>query len=84
MRQPIHILNAPQPKGPYSQAIVAQGKQIYVSSQGGYDPATGKLVSDDFKEQARQVFANLQAILAAAGATLDDVVKVTVSTVVFW
>ncbi|MSP14972.1 MAG: RidA family protein, partial [Chloroflexi bacterium] len=48
MRQAIHILNAAQPKGPYSQAIIAQGRHIYVSSQGGYDPATGKLVSDDF------------------------------------
>src|SRR6516164_330440 len=64
-----------QPPFPYSLGIVAQGKRIvYVAGQ----VALGELVSkDDPEAQARQVFTNMKAVLAAAGAKMDDVVKIT-------
>ncbi len=73
----IHTDKGPRPAGPYSQAIVA-GNTIYVAGQGALDPATGKLVSGGIEAEARQTFENIRAILAAAGATMSDVVKVTV------
>ncbi len=67
---------APKPVGPYSQAIIA-GNTIYVAGQGPFDPKTGKIAAA-FEEQAVQVFDNIKAIVAAAGARLTDVVKVNV------
>jgi 2-iminobutanoate/2-iminopropanoate deaminase len=61
--------------GHYSQAIRA-GNTVYLSGQIGLDPATGNL-REGTEAQARQVFANLKAMAAAAGGTLDDMVKVT-------
>jgi 2-iminobutanoate/2-iminopropanoate deaminase len=69
--------NAPQPKGPYSQAVVA-GNTVYVAGQGGFDPATGKLMNATFEEEVTRTFENVKAILAAAGASMTDVVKVNV------
>lgn len=74
-RQPIHTTAAPAAIGPYSQAIRV-GDTVFLSGQIGLDPATGSL-RDGTEAQARQVFANLQAVAAAAGGTLDDMVKVT-------
>jgi len=74
-RQAIHSAAAPAAIGPYSQAIRA-GDTVYLSGQIGLDPATGNL-REGTEAQARQVFANLKAVAAAAGGTLDDVVKVT-------
>ncbi|RPJ52126.1 MAG: deaminase [Acidobacteria bacterium] len=68
---------APTPLGPYSQAIVV-GDTIYVAGQGPADPATGKISKATFEEQAALTLANIQAILQAAGSSLQDVVKVTV------
>jgi 2-iminobutanoate/2-iminopropanoate deaminase len=48
---------------------------IFLSSQGGFDPGTGQLVSDDIAGQTAQVFRNIEALLHAAGAGLDDVVS---------
>ncbi|MEV0082448.1 RidA family protein [Saccharopolyspora sp. NPDC050642] len=59
-----------------SQAIKAGGF-IHVSGQAGIDER-GRTVGDDFKTQGRQAFANIERVLAAAGATLADVVKVTI------
>jgi 2-iminobutanoate/2-iminopropanoate deaminase len=73
----IHTTQAPQAVGPYSQAIVAGGF-LFSAGQIGIDPAKGKLVDGDVQDQARQVMKNLAAVLAAAGATLDDVVKTTI------
>ncbi len=73
----IHTESAPQPAGPYSQAIVA-GKTVYVAGQGPIDPRTKKLVTGPFAEQAEQTFNNIMEILQAADCSLDDVVKVTV------
>ena len=67
---------APAALGPYSQAIQA-GNLVFCSGQLGIDPATGKL-ADGVVAQADQAFKNIANVLAEAGATLDDVVKVTV------
>lgn len=77
-RQVIQTENAPKAIGPYSQGIIAQGKFIFVSGQVGINPAVGKMVEGGIEEQAKQVLENVKAILAAAGASLSDVVKVTV------
>lgn len=71
----IHSDNAPKAVGPYSQAILSDGT-LYASGQIGLDPAVGKLVGDDVASQARQVTRNLSAVLEAAGATTDDILKV--------
>ena len=63
--------------GPYSVAVRANGF-VYLSGQTPTDPKTGKLAPGGVPEQAAQCFKNLRAVLAAAGLTLDDVVKVNV------
>jgi reactive intermediate/imine deaminase len=68
---------APAPIGPYSQAIERDG-WIFVSGQIPLDPESGELVAGDVAAQARQVLANLQAVLEAAGASLGDVVRTTI------
>lgn len=71
-----HTDDAPKAIGPYSQAISHDGI-VYTSGQVGFDPATGELRTG-FEAQAEQVFANLRAVLAAAGCTFADVLKATV------
>ena len=68
---------APAAIGPYSQAIRV-GNTIWVSGQIPLDPHTKELVTGDMEAQVRQCFENMKAIVLAAGATLDDVVKATV------
>jgi reactive intermediate/imine deaminase len=68
---------APAAIGTYSQAIRAGGT-VYLSGQIPLDPATMSLVGDDIDAQIRQVLDNLAAVTAAAGGTLDDIVKLTV------
>lgn len=68
--------NAPQALGPYSAGIKAQNL-VFLSGQLGIEPATGKL-AEGVEAQAEQAFRNIGALLEAAGATFDDVVKVTV------
>ena len=69
--------NAPAALGPYSQAIKA-GQFIYISGQIPLIPKTMELVSDDFNEQAVQVFNNLKAIIEQAGCSFTDTVKINV------
>ena len=69
---------APAAIGPYSQGIVAEGSTIYVSGQIPIDPATGEFAGDDIATQTAQCFKNITAILKEAGASLADVVDVTV------
>ena len=77
-KQIIHTDAAPAAVGPYSQAVAATGgKTVYLSGQIGLEPGTGELVAESFEAQVRQAFANLKAVVAAAGGTLDDVVKLT-------
>ena len=71
--------HAPAAIGPYSQGITVEVKQlIFVSGQIALDPATGELKSQSIAEQTRQSLNNVEAILAAAGVTLDAVIKTTV------
>ena len=74
-RMPIHSEAAPKAIGPYSQAVRA-GDALYSSGQIPLDPATGEIVQGDIATQATRVFENLKAVLTAAGATFDDVVRV--------
>lgn len=71
---PIYTENAPAAIGPYSQAIVT-GNLIFTSGQIAIDPATGAIAGTTIEEQTERVCKNLTAVLAAAGATLDDAVK---------
>jgi len=74
----IHTDAAPAAVGPYSQAIAApQGRLVFLSGQIGLEPATGELVSENFEGQVRQAFANMQAVIGAAGGTLASIVKLT-------
>ena len=77
MKTIISTSKAPAAIGPYSQAV-RKGDTLYLSGQIGMVPATGELVSADVKEQTGQALANMKAVLAEAGASPADVVKVTV------
>jgi len=68
---------APKAIGPYSQAIV-NDNLVFTAGQVALDPKSGDLVGRSTAEQTEQVFANLKAVLAAAGASLQNVVKTTV------
>jgi 2-iminobutanoate/2-iminopropanoate deaminase len=68
---------APFQGAPYSQGIVA-GDMVFVSGQLGIDPAIGQVVEGGIFPQTEQVMKNLAAILAEAGATLDDVVMTSI------
>ncbi len=72
-----HTDQAPAAIGPYSQAVSADG-WLYTSGQVGLDPASGEMVAGGFDAQARQVLANLTAVLASAGCSFQDVIKTTV------
>jgi 2-iminobutanoate/2-iminopropanoate deaminase len=69
--------NAPAPIGPYNQAIRA-GNFLFCSGQIPLDPKSGEVVGADAAAQTRQVMANIAAVLEAAGATFDRVVKTTI------
>jgi 2-iminobutanoate/2-iminopropanoate deaminase len=68
---------APKPIGPYSQAV-QYGNLVFASGQIPIDPATGDLVTGDIVKETEQVFANLAAVLSAAGTSLERAVKTTV------
>lgn len=76
-RDAIITAEAPAAIGPYSQAVKAGGL-LFASGQIPLDPATGQLVGPDIGSQTRQVMRNLEAVLAAAGCTFDDVVRCTI------
>lgn len=73
----INTTNAPAAIGPYSQAIDACGT-VYVSGQLPIDPATGEFAQGGIQAEARQSLTNIKNILAEAGLTMQNVVKVTV------
>lgn len=77
MNQPIYTPNAPAAIGPYSQAVQA-GNMLFVSGQIPIDPATGAFAGSDIAAQTHQSLTNVKNILAAAGYSLNDVVKTTV------
>ncbi|GAB3559966.1 RidA family protein [Spelaeicoccus albus] len=71
-----HTANAPQPAGPYSQGIEANGF-FYTAGFGPQVPSTGE-VADSVGDQTRQVLNNVKAVLVERGLSLDDCVKMTV------
>ena len=75
-KQIIASNDAPAAIGPYSQAVRV-GDTVYLSGQIGLDPASGQMV-EGLEAQAHRVFCNMQAVTAAAGASLDDVVKLSI------
>jgi reactive intermediate/imine deaminase len=72
----INTANAPAALGPYSQAVQV-GQWLFTSGQIGLNPTTGELAGPSTEQQAKQAFANLQAVIEAAGAKLGDAVKLT-------
>ena len=74
---PVSTPDAPGAIGPYSQAVVTDGL-VFTAGQVALDPKSGELVGTTTAQQTEQVFKNLKAVLAAAGTSLDYVVKSTV------
>lgn len=72
----IHTNDAPEALGPYCQALEVDG-WLYLSGQVGLDPTTNALVTGGVEPEARQVLANLSAVLGAAGCRFADVVRAT-------
>ena len=77
MKTPVSTPTAPNPAGPYSQAVRAGGL-LFLAGQIPINPATGDLVDGDIRVQARQVLENLAAVLDAGGLSMADVVRTTV------
>src|SRR5450631_717884 len=78
MKESIFPTNGPKPVAPYSPGMRANGF-IFLSGQIPSDPDTGELVTGDIQAQCARVIANFTIVLAAAGLTLDDLVKTTLS-----
>jgi len=74
MKKVIQTENAPEPLGPYSQALQA-GKFLFVSGQVAIDPEEGRIVATSIREQTARVMQNIKAILQAASYNLSDVVQ---------
>jgi len=79
-KEVIRSANAPEPVGPYNQAIAvsATSKLMFMAGQIAIDPAVGKIVATTVEEQAEQVIKNIQAVLAEVGADITNVIKTTV------
>ena len=73
----INTPDAPEPIGPYNQAILT-GNTLYISGQVCIDPATGRLKNKDLQEETHQVMHNLKSILQKAGLSFGNVVKTTI------
>lgn len=69
---------APAALGPYSQGIIASGELVFVSGQIPIDPQTGAVVEGDASVQAKRSMDNIAAVLAEAGATMENIVKTTI------
>ncbi|MBQ7387928.1 MAG: RidA family protein [Paludibacteraceae bacterium] len=77
MKKVISSADAPKAVGPYSQAIEKNGV-LFLSGQIPLDPLSGQIVGNTIEQQTQQIFKNMNAVLSAAGYSLDDVVKTTV------
>lgn len=75
-KQQVATPNAPEPVGPYSQAIASNGF-LFLSGQVGID-TSGKLVGEDIESQTKQIFKNIEAILSTTGISVSDIVKTTI------
>lgn len=76
MKEIVSTEKAPAAIGPYSQAVKANGF-VFTSGQIPINPSTGQIVEGAVKEQTRQVMENLQAVLEAAGSSLEQIIKTT-------
>ena len=76
MSKTVYTKNAPEAIGPYSQAIVV-GNLVFTSGQIPLNPITGQITGENITEQTEQVCKNLEAVLTAAGTSLENVVKTT-------
>ena len=72
--KPVHAANLPKPVGPYSPGMGFE-RLVFVSGQAAIDPATGVLAGDDVERQTEQCLKNVQAILEAAGSSLQHVLR---------
>jgi 2-iminobutanoate/2-iminopropanoate deaminase len=79
MKSPISTTGAPKAIGPYSQGVEVRGaRTLYLSGQIPLAPATGELVKGTIEEETARVMENLRAVLAAAGAGFEHVVRTTI------
>ena len=76
-KQIINTLNAPDPIGPYSQAVKAGG-MLFISGQVAIKPGTSELITDNIQKETEQVMNNLKAILSKAGLGFEHVIKTTI------
>lgn len=76
-REVINTPDAPQPIGPYSQAI-RKGNAYFISGQVGLNPQNGKLDTSDIGIETKQAMNNIKAILSAAHLTMNDISKTTI------
>ena len=72
--RPVHTASLPKPVGPYSPGMGFE-RLVFVSGQGATDPATGKIVSSEVAAQTEQCLRNVEAILEAAGSSLQHVLR---------
>ena len=77
MKQIITTSKAPQPIGPYNQAVLV-GNTLYTSGQIALHPETGELVMSSIEEETTQVMENMKAVLEAAGMSFENVVKTSI------
>ncbi|HLP99795.1 MAG TPA: RidA family protein [Candidatus Limnocylindria bacterium] len=77
MKEAVHTDRAPNPIGPYSQGIRANGF-VFLAGQVALDPKSGELISGDVRQQTERTLENLKGVLEAAGANLNHVVKATI------
>ena len=74
MKKSINIKNAPDPVGPYSQAII-HNNLMYASGQIAIDPKSGLLINDDVEKELRQILMNIDALLEAAQISRKNILK---------
>jgi len=74
---PIHTVNAPNPVGPYSQAVRV-GNLVFVSGMIALIPETGEMDNATFEAETRRVLDNLSAVIAASGSSMSQIAKVTI------
>ena len=77
MKSIIYTKEAPEPLGPYNQAVQA-GNMLFISGQISIDPKTNQLIAGSITDEAHQVMKNLNALLSTAGFSFEDVVKTTI------
>ena len=77
MKTIINTSNAPEPIGPYNQAVLV-GNTLYTSGQIAINPETSELVIDDISKETHQVMRNLEAVLAEANMNFENVIKTTI------